>query len=72
MTHHTDNGSIGNMAAIQTAIANQDSEELKSLLGDQPLDTLQKDYLLELAALGSDGQIETIIQQTPEKSNIKA
>lgn len=72
MTHHTDHGSIANMAAIQTAIANQDSEELKALLGDQPLDTLQKDYLLELAALGSDGQIETIIQQAPEKDNIKA
>ncbi|GGF65288.1 hypothetical protein [Alteromonas lipolytica] len=67
MSYDNSKNTIGNMAAIQTAIADQNSEELKALLADIQLDTLQKDYLLELAALGSDSEIETLIQKTPEK-----
>ena len=58
---------IANMAAVQTAIANQNRAELKQLLGAQPLDPLQKAYLKELAEMGSDAEIQNIIDSAPQK-----
>ena len=67
MSQTTPNNSIANMAAVQTAIANQDSDELKQLLGGQTLDPSQKAYLKELAEIGSDNQILQIIDNAPQK-----
>ena len=69
MSQTTQDTSIANMAAVQTAIANQDSAELKQLLGGQTLDPLQKAYLKELAEIGSDNQIRQIIDNTPQKGD---
>lgn len=69
MSQTTQDNSIANMAALQTAIANQDSAELKQLLGGQTLDPLQKAYLKELADIGSDNQIRQIIDNTPQKGD---
>ncbi|MDC8830379.1 hypothetical protein [Alteromonas gilva] len=67
MTHSNDPGSIANMAGIQTAIANNDATELKALLGDQQLGTLQKDYLFDLAKLSGNTEVQDIISDAPEK-----
>ena len=69
MSQTTSNNSIANMAAVQTAIANQDGAELKQLLDGQTLDPLQKAYLKELADIGSDNQILQIIDNAPEKGD---
>ncbi len=55
------------MAAIQTAIANNDASELKALLSDQQLGALQKDYLIDLAKLSDNGDIQMIIKGAAEK-----
>ncbi len=67
MTTSNDPGSIANMAGIQTAIANNDAAELKALLGEQQLDTLQKDYLIDLAKLSGNSDVQSIIAKTQEK-----
>lgn len=69
MSQTTPDSSIANMAAIQTAIANQDSAELKQLLGKQRLDPLQKAYLKELADLGNDKDVQQVIDSAPQKEN---
>ena len=71
MSQTTPNNSIANMAAVQTAIANQDSAELKQLLDGQTLDPIQKAYLKELAEIGSDNQILQVIDKAPQKGEAK-
>lgn len=61
--------SIANMAGIQSAIANNESETLAELLSGESLDPLQKDYLIELAELSNNQKLISIIQQTPVKSS---
>ncbi|NVK54033.1 MAG: hypothetical protein HWE26_00345 [Alteromonadaceae bacterium] len=68
MTQTNEPGSIANMAAIQTAIANNDADELVALLGEQQLGTLQKDYLLDLAKLSGNAKVQDIIKSAPEKT----
>ena len=67
MSDNHSRSKIANMAAIQTAIANQDHHELAELLGSQALEPMQKDYLLELAELGHSAEVKLIIEQAPEK-----
>lgn len=60
-------GPIANMSAIKTAIANNEVNRLKELLNGQALDTLQKEYLADLAQL-SNQAVRDVIANTPEKS----
>lgn len=65
----TKDHSIANMAGIQSAIANNESESLTELLSGESLDPLQKDYLIELAKLSNNQKLITIIEQTPVNSS---
>ncbi|MDP5030061.1 MAG: hypothetical protein NWQ54_09770 [Paraglaciecola sp.] len=54
--------SIANFAALKTAIANGEEESVKSLLGDQSMQELEKSYLLDLAELNGNANIITLLK----------
>lgn len=56
---------IANMEGLQAAISNGETERVKELLGDQTLDELQKDYLIELAELNGSQDIVKMLKNTP-------
>ncbi|MCW8092850.1 hypothetical protein [Alteromonas sp. ASW11-130] len=66
MTDDNDNP-IANMEGMQSAIVNGEAERLKELLANQKLDELQKDYLIELAALNPNTEIMKTLKNAPTK-----
>ncbi|MCW8107647.1 hypothetical protein OPS25_03890 [Alteromonas ponticola] len=61
------NNPIANMEGMQAAIANGELKRLRELLGNQKLDTLQKDYLIELAELNGNEDVVTLLKGVPTK-----
>ncbi|MFT7259393.1 MAG: hypothetical protein ACI9MS_001251 [Glaciecola sp.] len=59
--------SIANFAALKTAIANGEEALIKELLSKQPMQELEKSYLLDLAKLSDNRDIIKLIKDTPEQ-----
>tara|TARA_Y100000296_G_scaffold75732_1_gene95694 strand:+ start:296 stop:514 length:219 start_codon:yes stop_codon:yes gene_type:complete len=58
--------SLNNHAALKTSIANGDAKEVKTRLEGHTLNKLEKDYLIDLARLSGNSEIEEVIKTTPE------
>lgn len=57
--------SIGKFAALETAIANGEEQLVKELLAQQPMQELEKSYLIDLAKLGSNRTIIKLLENVP-------
>ena len=57
--------SIAHYSALKTAIANGEEPLLKELLANQTMQQLEKNYLLDLARLGSNGTIIKLLEAVP-------
>ena len=57
--------SIAGMEGIQSAIANDEVERVKQLLATHSLDILQKQYLIDLAKMGNNPQMLSLIEDAP-------
>ena len=62
----TEDRSLNNHAALKTSIANGDVEEVKARLKGHTLDKLEKGYLIDLARLSGNSEIEEVIKSIPE------
>ena len=62
----TEDRSLNNHAALKTSIANSDVEEVKARLEGHTLDKLEKGYLIDLARLSGNSEIEEVIKSIPE------
>ena len=67
----TEDRSLNNHAALKTSIANGDVEEVKARLEGHTLDKLEKGYLIDLARLSGNSEIEEVIKSTPESQMLK-
>lgn len=61
--------SIANFAALKTAIVNAEEESVKALLTKQPMQDLEKSYLIDLAKLNSNQAILKILEDIPVKNS---
>jgi len=59
--------SIFKFAALKTAIANAEVQSVKNLLAGNSLQSLEKDYLIDVAKLNGNQAIIEILEETPEK-----
>jgi hypothetical protein len=59
--------SIADFEALKTAIANGEESLVKELLPDQPMQQLEKSYLLDLARLGNNKAIISLLEDIPVK-----
>ena len=62
----TEDRSLNNHAALKTSIANGDVEEVKARLEGHTLNKLEKGYLIDLARLSGNSEIEEVIKSTHE------
>ena len=62
----TEDRSLNYHAALKTSIANGDVKEVKARLKGHSLDKLEKGYLIDLARLSGNSEIEEVIKSTPE------
>ena len=62
----TEDRSLNNHAALKTSIANGEVKEVKARLKGHSLDELEKGYLIDLARLSGNSEIEEVIKSTPE------
>jgi hypothetical protein len=56
---------VANFAALKTAIANGEVQLLKKLLPNQPMQELEKSYLIELAKLNNKPAIIKFLEDIP-------
>ena len=54
--------SIGQFAALKTAITNGDESEVKERVGDSTMQSLQRSYLIDLAKLSGNNNIINILK----------
>jgi hypothetical protein len=59
--------SIADFAALKTAIANGEEKLIKELLSKQPMQELEKSYLLYLAKLNNNRDVIKLIEDIPEQ-----
>jgi hypothetical protein len=59
--------SIADFAALKTAIANSEEKLIKELLSKQPMQELEKSYLLDLAKLNNNRDVIKLIEDIPEQ-----
>lgn len=64
---HRKTHSIIDFAALKTAIVNGETERVKALLNEQKLQVLEKDYLIDLAKMNSNGTIIKMIKNAPTR-----
>lgn len=65
MKSHSGNNdvrSIGNFAAMKTAIVNGEEQLLRELLPNEPMIELEKSYLIDLANLNSKPEILKLLE----------
>ncbi|GAA5136408.1 hypothetical protein [Thalassotalea piscium] len=67
MTDHKEY-SIATYAALKTSIANGEEQSVKELLGKQPIQDIEKSYLIDLAKLKNNSVILKLIEDTPVKN----
>lgn len=58
---------MANYMALKTAVINGEEALVKKLLADQPMLDIEKSYLLELAQLGNNRTIITLLEDLPVK-----
>jgi hypothetical protein len=58
---------IGNFAALKTAIVNGEEPLVEELLGNQPMQELEKSYLIDLAKLNNNLNILKLLEDIPMK-----
>ncbi|MDO6840741.1 hypothetical protein Q4602_14770 [Paraglaciecola chathamensis] len=61
-------GGIAHFAALKTAIANSEEQRVKELLPSEPIQDLEKGYLIDLAELNNNRVIINLLQDIPTKS----
>jgi hypothetical protein len=66
MTDKNEHG-IANFAALKTAIVNGEEKLIKELLSKQPMQELEKGYLLDLAKMNDNRDIIKLIEDIPEQ-----
>ncbi|AZG35481.1 hypothetical protein [Shewanella psychromarinicola] len=59
--------SIATFAALKTAIANGEEQLVKELLADQPMQDLEKSYLIDLAEVTNNPTIIKLLKDIPVK-----
>ncbi|MEH8022288.1 hypothetical protein [Rheinheimera metallidurans] len=59
--------SIGKFTALETAIANGEEQLVKQLLAEQPMQDLEKSYLIDLAKLSNNHTIIKLLEDAPLK-----
>lgn len=59
--------SIATFAALKTCIANGEAQSVKELLAKQPIQALEKSYLVDLAKINKNPTIIKLIEETPIK-----
>ena len=64
MHDKTEDG-IMDFAALKTAIANGEEQSVRELLPSEPIQELEKGYLIDLAELNNDRAIIEILQGIP-------
>jgi len=57
--------SIATFAALKTAIANNEEQSVKELLANQPMQELEKSYLIDLAKLNNNPTIIKLLEDIP-------
>lgn len=67
MSEQNEHG-IGHYAALKTAIANGQEESVKELLSGEPIQELEKNYLIDVAKLGHNRNIIKMLEVTPVKA----
>ena len=65
-TEKSEARSLNNHAALKTSIANGDVKEVKTRLEGHTLNKLEKGYLIDLARLSGNSEIEEVIKSIPE------
>ncbi len=60
-----DEQSIATFAALKTAIANGEELLVKELLANQPMQELEKSYLIDLAKLTNNLNIVKLLENVP-------
>ncbi|QEY59157.1 hypothetical protein FXF61_08260 [Pseudomonas sp. C27(2019)] len=58
---------MANYMALKTAVINGEEALVKKLLADRPMLDIEKSYLLELAQLGNNQTIITLLEDLPVK-----
>ncbi|WP_340676561.1 hypothetical protein [Paraglaciecola sp.] len=58
---------IATFAALKTAIVNGEEQSVKELLANQPMQELEKSYLIDLAKLNNNRAIITLLENIPLK-----
>lgn len=56
---------IANFAALKTSIVNGEVQSVKELLGNQPMQELEKSYLIDLAKLNNNRSIIKLLEDIP-------
>jgi hypothetical protein len=59
--------SIATFAALKTAIANDEEQLVKELLAGQPMQDLEKSYLIDLAEVTNNRTIIKLLKDIPVK-----
>ena len=65
-TEKSENRSLNYHAALKTSIANGNVKEVKTRLEGHTLNKLEKGYLIDLARLSGNSEIEEVIKSIPE------
>jgi hypothetical protein len=58
---------IATFAALKTAIVNGEEQSVKELLANQPMQELEKSYLIDLAKLNNNHTIIKLLENIPLK-----
>ena len=59
--------SIATFAALKTCIVNGEEQSVKELLANQPMQELEKSYLIDLAKLSNNRTIIKLLEDIPVK-----
>jgi hypothetical protein len=59
--------SIATFAALKTSIVNEEEQSVKELLANQPMQEIEKNYLIDLAKLSNNLAIVKLIENIPLK-----
>lgn len=60
---------IAHFAALKTAIANGEVTLIKTLLSNEPMNDIEKSYLIDLAQIHNNKTIMTLLKAIPVNKN---
>lgn len=61
------NNRMANYIALKTAVINGEEDLVEKLLVNRPMLDIEKSYLIELAQLGNNRAVITLLEQIPVK-----